>query len=118
MSRLTPKSKSDKRTRRHKRIRGKVSGTESVPRLSVFRSNKYVYAQLINDDTGTTLASATSKGAKGKGMTANAELVGKTIAAAGKAKGVTKVVFDRGGFKYMGVIKALADSARAGGLTF
>lgn len=118
MSRLTPKSKSDKRTRRHKRIRGKVSGTAEVPRLSVFRSNKYVYAQLIDDDKAVTLASATSKGAKGKGMTADAELVGKNIAAAAKAKGVTKVVFDRGGFKYIGVIKTLADAAREGGLTF
>lgn len=118
MSRLTPKTKSELRVRRHTRIRGKVAGTAECPRLSVFRSNKYVYAQLIDDDKGTTLASATSKGAKGKGMTADAALVGKNIAEAGKAKGISKVVFDRGGFKYIGVIKTLADSARAGGLTF
>ncbi len=118
MSLLTPKSKSDKRTRRHARIRGKVSGTADCPRLSVFRSNKYVYAQLIDDDKAVTIAAATSKGAKGKGMTADAQLVGKNIAAAGKAKGITKVVFDRGGFKYMGVIKTLADAARTGGLIF
>ena len=118
MSRLTPKTKSELRVRRHKRIRGKVVGTAECPRLSVFRSNKYVYAQLIDDDKGVTIASATSKGAKGNGMTADAGLVGKNIAAAAKAKGVTKVVFDRGGFKYMGVIKTLADAAREGGLTF
>ena len=118
MSRLTPKTKSELRVRRHKRIRGRVAGTAECPRLSVFRSNKYVYAQLIDDDKGVTIAAATSKGAKGKGMTGDAEVVGKSIAEAGKAKGVTKVVFDRGGFKYIGVIKTLADAARAGGLTF
>lgn len=117
MSRLTPKTKSELRVRRHKRIRGRVAGTESAPRLAVFRSNKYIYAQLINDDSATTIAAATSKGMKG-GMTEGAKAVGGKIAKDATAKGVTKVVFDRGGFKYIGVIKALADAAREGGLKF
>ncbi len=117
MSRLTPKTKSELRVRRHKRIRGRVAGTESAPRLAVFRSNKYIYAQLINDDSATTIAAATSKGMKG-GMTEGAKAVGVKIAKDATAKGVSKVVFDRGGFKYIGVIKALADAAREGGLKF
>jgi len=118
MSKLTPKTKADLRKRRHRRIRGKVSGTESVPRLSVFRSNRYISVQLINDDSGVTIASATSKGVKAKGMMEGAKAVGVDIAKKATAKGVTKVVFDRGGFTYAGVIRALADSAREGGLKF
>ncbi len=117
MSRLTPKTKSELRVRRHMRIRGKVAGTESCPRLAVFRSNKYVYAQLINDDKGVTIVAANSKGTKG-GMTAGAKAIGVKIAKDATAKGVTKVVFDRGGFTYAGVIKTLADAAREGGLKF
>jgi large subunit ribosomal protein L18 len=118
MSKLTPRTKNELRERRHRRIRAKINGTEKAPRLAVFRSNRYITAQLINDDAGVTLASATSKGVKAKGMMAGAEAVGKAIAEAAKAKGVTKVVFDRGGFTYAGVIRTLADAARAGGLAF
>ncbi len=118
MSKLTPKTKSDLRARRHRRIRGRVSGTEGKPRLSVFRSNKFLYAQVIDDIAGKTMASASSRGAKGKGMMEDAKLVGKKIAEEASKKGVKRVVFDRGGFSYGGVIKALADAAREGGLTF
>ncbi|HRH26133.1 MAG TPA: 50S ribosomal protein L18 [Candidatus Paceibacterota bacterium] len=109
--------KSERRARRHNRIRARVSGTTEKPRLSVFRSNKYIYAQVINDDTKTTLASASSVGMKGTEME-NAKNVGKMIAEAAKAKQVTAIVFDRGGFNYSGKIKVLADAAREGGLMF
>ncbi len=118
MSKLTPRTKADLRTRRHRRIRARVQGTAIRPRLSVFRSNKYVYAQVIDDTSGVTLASATSRGEKGKGMMEDARSVGSRIAAEATKKGVSAVVFDRGGFSYGGVIKALADAAREGGLTF
>ncbi len=118
MSKLTPKTKPEQRKRRHARIRAKVKGTETAPRLSVFRSNRFLYAQVINDDAAVTIASATSKGLKTKGMLEGAKLVGKQIAEKAKAAGISKVVFDRGGFTYTGVIKALADSAREGGLKF
>ena len=110
--------KKEKRERRHTRIRSRVSGTASKPRLAVFRSNRYVYAQLINDEAGTTMASADSREAKGANLTERGASVGKTIAEAGKKAGVEKIVFDRGGFKYQGVVKALADGAREGGLQF
>lgn len=110
--------KQAKRTRRHVRIRSRVSGTALRPRLAVFRSNRYVYAQLINDETGATLASADSREAKGENMTQRGAEVGKTIAAAAKKAGIESAVFDRGGFKYQGVIAALADGAREGGLQF
>ncbi len=118
MSKLTPRTKADLRARRHRRIRAKVKGSEAVPRLSVFRSNRFIYAQVINDDAAVTLASATSKGMKTKGMLEGAKLVGKAIAEKASAKGVSKVVFDRGGFTYAGVVRALADAAREGGLKF
>lgn len=111
------KTKKELKDRRHKRVRGTVSGTAEKPRLAVFRSNTQIYAQVINDDTGTTLASASSL--KGKGtLTEKAKTVGADVAKMAKDKGVTKVVFDRGGFKYIGVIKVLADSAREAGLEF
>lgn len=110
--------KNEKRARRHTRIRARVSGTANKPRLAVFRSNKYVYAQLINDEAGTTLASADSRKADGDTMLARASAVGKTIAQAAKKAGIDAAVFDRGGFKYQGVIAALADGAREGGLQF
>ncbi len=110
--------KLEKRTRRHVRIRSRVSGTALKPRLAVFRSNRYVYAQLINDETSTTLASADSRAVKGENMTQKATLVGETVAAAAKKAGIETVVFDRGGFKYQGVVAALADGARKGGLQF
>jgi large subunit ribosomal protein L18 len=114
----TTNSKAAKRARRHKRIRSRVSGTAEMPRLSVFKSNKYIYAQLINDDTSTTVAAATSQEVKGKGLMEKAKAVGMEIANLAKAKNIKKVVFDRGGFIYTGRVKALADAAREGGLTF
>lgn len=98
-----------KRVRNHRKIRAKVSGTSERPRLCVFKSNTALYAQLINDDAGVTLASATGK---------DAVKVGKEIAKAGIAKGVKMAVFDRGGYIYTGKVRALADAAREGGLTF
>jgi large subunit ribosomal protein L18 len=109
------------RLRRHRRVRGKVSGTTERPRLAVFRSNKGISAQLIDDSTGKTLAGASwigvAKSFKGT-KTEQAAEVGKLIAAAGKKAGVEAVVFDRGGYLYHGRVKALADGAREGGLKF
>jgi large subunit ribosomal protein L18 len=108
----------------HKRIRKRVSGTAERPRLAVNFSGKHVYAQVIDDDSGKTLASVstTEKDFRGKGKAAanraTAEQVGKTIAERAKAKKVGTVVFDRGGFLYHGKVKALADAAREGGLKF
>lgn len=106
------------RTRRHARIRARVIGTAERPRLAVFRSNRAIYAQLIDDTNGVTLASADSRKVNATGARERAAAVGNTIADAAKAKGVSAVVFDRGGFQYQGVIAALADGARAGGLNF
>lgn len=111
------KTKKDLRIRRHKRVRGTVKGTEARPRLAVFRSNTALYAQVIDDTKGTTLASASSLKEKGSRIE-KAKAVGKAVAEAAKAKGITKVVFDRGGFKYAGSIALLADSAREAGLNF
>lgn len=114
----TSNYKTMKRERRHKKIRSTISGTATVPRLSVFRSNAYIYAQLINDDLGVTLASSSDLKANKGAKTARSEEIGKDIAAKAQKIGITKVVFDRGGFRYAGRIKALADAARAGGLNF
>lgn len=105
------------RTRRHARIRARVSGTEVMPRLSVFKSNTAVYAQLIDDASGKTLAAASTKTASGKTMMEKAGAVGKAVADAAKGKGIAKAVFDRGGFIYTGLVKAVADGAREGGLS-
>lgn len=110
-------SRKEKREVRHKRIRAKVSGTASCPRLAVFRSNRFIYAQLIDDSTGTTLAAASSKDMKGT-MQESASKVGAAIAKSAQDKKITKAVFDRGGFSFTGTIKALADGAREAGLTF
>ncbi len=110
--------KSEKRVRRHARIRAKISGTAEVPRLSVFKSNKHISAQLINDVDGVTLAAAHSRDMKGKTLLLKAALVGKDIATKAQAKKVTKIVFDRGGFIYTGSVKAIAEGAREGGLIF
>ena len=111
-------NKTDKRIRLKKRIRVRIHGTEGRPRLSVFRSNKFIYAQVINDLTGKTLAQASDiKMSKGK-KTERAKEVGKMIAEACKKIKIDKVVFDRNGFKYTGRIKLVADEARAGGLSF
>ncbi len=104
--------------RRHKKIRAKVFGTEEKPRLSIFKSNKYVYGQIIDDNKGTTLVSLSSVKAKGKTFTERCTETGKGIAKLALAKKIEKVVFDRGGFKYVGRVKAFADGAREGGLKF
>lgn len=109
--------KTIKRTTRHARIRAKISGTAEMPRLSVYKSNKYIYAQIIDDTKGATLASASSIKSKGTMMEAAKE-VGKEIAVNAKKVGISKVAFDRGGFIYTGKIQVLADSAREAGLTF
>jgi large subunit ribosomal protein L18 len=108
------------RQRIHVRIRRKVSGTTERPRLSVFRSLTHIYAQVIDDQTGTTVAAASSLDMKLKtgGNVASAKEIGKAVAERAVAKGVKKVVFDRGGFLYHGRIKALADAAREAGLEF
>jgi large subunit ribosomal protein L18 len=111
-------TKSEQRTRRRNRIRAKVSGTAAIPRLAVFKSLKYIYAQLIDDEAGVTLASATSKGMKTKGKTIAAKEVGTELAKKASEKKIAKVVFDRGGYIYTGRVKALADGAREGGLNF
>ena len=108
------------RERRHRRIRGKVAGTAERPRLAVFRSNKGIFAQLIDDESGRTLAGASwlgLKSFKGNRIEQAAE-VGKALAATAKKAGIETVVFDRGGYLYHGRVKALADGAREGGLRF
>jgi large subunit ribosomal protein L18 len=110
--------KAEKRMRRHNRIRAKVSGSSDMPRLSVYKSNKYMYAQLIDDDKGTTLVSTSTKDIKGKGMTEKAKHAGAALAKLAAEKKIKKVVFDRGGFIYTGRVKALAEGAREGGLIF
>ena len=114
-------NKLEKRNRIKRRVRGKISGSAEVPRLSVYKSNKEIYAQLIDDKDGKTLASASSreKGVDAKGTKVEiSSAVGKAIAEKAKAAGIEKVVFDRNGFVYHGRIKALADGAREGGLQF
>ena len=114
-------TKPQARARRHRRIRGKVSGTAERPRLVVYRSNKGISAQLVDDLSGKTLAGATWLGLKKsfKGTkTEQAAEVGKLLAAAAKQAGIEACVFDRGGYLYHGRVKALADGAREGGLRF
>lgn len=114
-------SRSDIRKRIHKRIRSRVAGTPSRPRLAIFRSVNHIYAQVIDDAAGHTLAAAasTEKDLKGKGGNVEgAKLIGKAVAERAKAKGVSKIVFDRGGYLYHGRVKALADAAREAGLEF
>jgi large subunit ribosomal protein L18 len=117
---MTALSVHQARMRRHRRVRGKVSGTAERPRLAVFRSNRGVFAQLVDDATGKTLAGASWVGLKGfKGdKSEQAREVGKSLAAAAKKTGIEAVVFDRGGYLYHGRVKALADGAREGGLKF
>jgi len=100
-----------KRKRRHRRVRAKIKGTAKVPRLCVFRSSKYIYAQIIDDEKSKTLASV-------NGKLASANEIGKLIAKKSIEKKINKVVFDRGGYKYHGKVKALADGAREAGLKF
>jgi len=108
-----------KRKIRHKRVRAKIKGTNDRPRLSVFRSNRYVFAQIINDANGVTLVSAGDFKSKGKAKkTESARGIGLELAKAAKLKKIESVAFDRGGNKYQGRVKALADGAREGGLKF
>jgi large subunit ribosomal protein L18 len=124
MARVRNISKDSHRRRIHERVRTRVMGTTERPRLCVYRSLGHIYTQVIDDRTGQTLASASSvdketkKNLKGGGNIAAAKVIGKVIADRAKAAGVTKVVFDRGGYKYHGRVKALADAAREAGLQF
>jgi large subunit ribosomal protein L18 len=117
-----PRTREERRYRRHLRVRKKVTGTPERPRLVVFRSIKHVYAQLVDDDKGATLlgVSDDSEGLvlDGKGKVARAKATGKLLAARAKAAGIGKVVFDRAGYRYHGRVKAVADGAREGGLEF
>jgi len=115
------KIKRQKRRQRARRTRAKIFGTAVKPRLSVFRSDKHIYAQLIDDETGKTLASAHDleiKKEEAKAKTAKAALVGRLIAQKAQALKIKETVFAKGGYKYHGIVKALADGARAGGLKF
>ena len=119
---MAHESKAIIRKRVHKRIRRKVAGSTQRPRLAVFRSVKHIYAQVIDDSVGHTLAAASSNeksdSIKSGGNVAGAKAVGKLLAERAKEKGVKSVVFDRGGYLYHGRVKALADAAREGGLEF
>jgi len=105
--------KQEKRYRRRKKVRAKIFGTAKLPRLSVFKSNQYIYVQLIDDDKGRTIVSA-----KGKLNIKQAKKTGELIAKKAREKKIEKVVFDRGGYGYHGRVKALAEGAREGGLKF
>jgi large subunit ribosomal protein L18 len=121
---MAEKNRSGARIKRHARVRINVQGTQQRPRLSVFRSLSEIYAQVIDDQAGNTIVSASTidqelRGQmKGLKKSEQAKIVGKTLAERAKVKGVQTVVFDRGGFKYSGRVKALADGAREGGLEF
>lgn len=121
---ITKENRNEARQRRHIRVRAKVSGTTERPRLNVFRSNKHIYAQVIDDVTGVTLVSASSldkelrDGQTNGGTVEAAKKIGRLVAERAKAKGVTAVVFDRGGYLYHGRVQALADAAREAGLEF
>lgn len=117
-------TRSEARKRRHERVRQKIAGTPNVPRLCVFRSLKHIYAQIIDDDAGKTLVSASTLDAdvrselEGQSKTDQAKVVGRRLAEKALSQGVKKVVFDRGGYVYHGRVKALADASRKGGLVF
>ena len=121
---MANKSRAVARMRRHARVRKTLSGTAQRPRLNVFRSLTGIYAQLIDDEVGITIVSAStvdkelSERVKDMKKSEQAKLVGQTIAERAKSKGISAVVFDRGGFRYVGRVKALADGAREGGLQF
>ena len=112
-----PTSTSELRKRRHARIRATVKGTSTRPRLAVFRGNRFVSAQLIDDTIGKTIAAAHGREFKGA-QSVQAKAVGAAIAKAAKVAGITTAVFDRGGYRYGGQVKTLADAAREGGLVF
>ncbi|HVM70723.1 MAG TPA: 50S ribosomal protein L18 [Anaerolineales bacterium] len=121
---MAEKNRNEARFKRHTRVRITLQGTQQRPRLSVFRSLSEIYAQIIDDQAGKTIVSASTIDQKLRGelqgmkKSEQAKLVGKTLAERAKEKGVQTVVFDRGGFKYTGRVKALADGAREGGLEF
>jgi large subunit ribosomal protein L18 len=121
---MTKNNRTEARIRRHNRVRKLIHGNEARPRMSVFRSLAEIYVQVINDETGTTLAASSSidrelQGKmKGLKKMEQARLVGELVAKRAKAKGINQVVFDRGGFRYGGRVKALADAAREAGLEF
>jgi len=118
---MNKKSKKEQKERRHKKIRAKIYGTEERPRLCVFKSNKHIYAQIINDEKGFTLISASDleiKDSKKDKKINLAQKVGELIAKKAKDKKIDAVLFDRGGFKYHGRVKTLADEARKQGLQF
>jgi len=116
---ITKTSRDALRRKRHARLRLRLSGDAERPRLSIFRSTRYIYAQVIDDSTGRTLASASSREpalARGPGKVAAAEAVGRAVAERAKKAGVTRVVLDRGGYRYHGRVRSLAEGARQGGL--
>lgn len=114
----TTSQKVEKRTRRHARIRAKVQGTADCPRLAVFRSNRSMYAQLIDDEAGRTIFGTDTRKLAGKTAQDRAKELGMKIASAAKERGIERVVFDRGGFQYRGSVVLLAEAAREGGLKF
>ena len=120
----TKRERNNRRVMRHLRVRNKISGSSTRPRLAVFRSLKHVYAQIIDDTHGMTLASTSTLDQNntaekdGKSKTDISELVGTNMAKQAKKKGIKQVVFDRGGYKYHGRVKVLAEAARKGGLIF
>jgi large subunit ribosomal protein L18 len=124
MADIKGKSKYDSRKRRQKRVRGKISGTQERPRLNIYRSLSNIYAQVIDDGAGVTLASASTidqevaKQVTGKNKVEAARIVGKVVAERARTAGVEAVIFDRGGYKYHGRVAALADGAREAGLKF
>ena len=121
---MAKKSSSAARVRRHARVRKNIAGTAARPRLNVFKSVSAIYAQVIDDQSGHTLVSASTvdhelrEQVKGKKKSEQAKLIGQAVAERAKNKGIEAVVFDRGGYRYIGRIKALADGAREGGLQF
>ena len=121
---MTKMTRKLSRERRHKRVRASITGTPQRPRLNIFRSLEHIYAQVIDDSTGNTLVSASTIDADlrpqmaGKKKSEQAKVVGQAVAARAKAAGLSLVVFDRGGYRYHGRVKAVADGAREGGLEF
>jgi large subunit ribosomal protein L18 len=117
---MTVLTKQDRRLRRRRRVRAKIQGTAERPRLSVYRSNRGVFAQLVDDHAGHTLVAVnwTEKELRGLGPTEQAKRAGEALAERAKQAGISSCVFDRGGYRYHGRVKALAESAREGGLKF
>lgn len=115
---IIPKTRAEQRERRHLRVRKHLAGTPERPRLVVFRSLKHIYAQLVDDTTGRTLITASDQGVPAGKKAERSVHVGKAIAEKAKAAGISRVVFDRAGYKYHGRVKAVAEGAREGGLEF